>query len=118
MSWSVVKFISECAIFSVPVDTSPMWVQYFVNGASPVYKVLDPHRARVDGHREDGALADELHEPDVGPVLRERRESRVRLAFRDLILMVRKDEVLAAGVDVDLVAQRLAHHRRALDVPA
>src|SRR4051812_29164216 len=40
------------------------------------------------------------------------------LALRDLVLVVREDQVATAGVDVDLIAERLAHHRRALDVPA
>src|SRR3546814_9355559 len=36
----------------------------------------------------------------------------------DLILMMRKDEVEAAGVDVDRLAQMRLDHRRAFDVPA
>ena len=41
-----------------------------------------------------------------------------RLALGDLILVVGEDQVLAAGVDVDLVAQIFLGHHRALDVPA
>ena len=41
-----------------------------------------------------------------------------RLALGDLVFMVREDQVLAAAVDVDLLAQILFGHDRALDVPA
>src|SRR6266542_961517 len=40
-----------------------------------------------------------------------------RLALGDLVLVVGEDEVGAAAVDVDLVAEGLADHRGALDVP-
>ena len=39
-------------------------------------------------------------------------------ALRELVLVVRKDEVLAARMDVDRGAEVLLRHRRALDVPA
>ena len=41
-----------------------------------------------------------------------------RLALRDLVLVVREDDVHAAAVDVEGLAQVLHAHRRALDVPA
>src|SRR5579863_6103457 len=39
-------------------------------------------------------------------------------ALGDLVLVVREDEVEAAAVDVEGLAQGLLAHRRALDVPA
>ena len=36
----------------------------------------------------------------------------------DLVLVVREDQIEPAAVDVEYVAQQLARHRRALDVPA
>src|ERR1043166_3495976 len=38
--------------------------------------------------------------------------------LRDLVLVVREDEVYAAGVDVEGLAEILHGHRGALDVPA
>ena len=55
---------------------------------------------------------------DVHP---EPRERLFRRAFRlrDLVLVMRKDQVDAAGMDVDRrLAQQPQRHRRALDVPA
>ena len=45
---------------------------------------------------------------------------RVAGAFRlrDLVLVVREHEIVAAAVDVEAVAEDLERHRRALDVPA
>ena len=39
-------------------------------------------------------------------------------ALRDLVLMMREDQVEAAGMDVEGLAQMLGAHRRAFDVPA
>src|SRR5207244_8036416 len=39
-------------------------------------------------------------------------------ALRDLRLMVRKDIVYTAAMDVDLIAEERGRHRAALDVPA
>src|SRR6266446_10318 len=41
-----------------------------------------------------------------------------RLALRDLVLVVGKDEILASSVHVEGRPQELLAHRRALDVPA
>ncbi len=41
-----------------------------------------------------------------------------RLALRDLVLVVRKHQILAARVQIEGLAQILHRHRRALDVPA
>ena len=41
-----------------------------------------------------------------------------RLALGDLVLVVREDQILAAGVNVDLLAQIFLGHHGALDVPA
>src|SRR5512135_3562714 len=42
----------------------------------------------------------------------------VSLALRYFVLVVRKDEVFATGMDVEGLAQMLESHRRALDMPA
>jgi hypothetical protein len=52
-------------------------------------------------------------EPVVGELLAGRA-----LALRDLVLVVREDEVNAPGVDVEGLAEVLHGHRGALDVPA
>ena len=59
-----------------------------------------------------------LHPGVVEPVADERHGAGVRLGLGDLVLVVREDEVLAAAVDIDLLAEVLQRHRRALDVPA
>jgi hypothetical protein len=56
------------------------------------------------------------HQAGVEPEARHRLAGE-RLADRVLVLVVREDQVLAAGVDVELLAQVLRGHRRALDVP-
>src|SRR6185312_9576105 len=48
---------------------------------------------------------------------RERLAAR-RLGLRDLVLVVGKDQVRAAAVDVEVHAEYLLGHRGALDVPA
>ena len=40
------------------------------------------------------------------------------LGLRDLVLVVREDQVVAAAVDVERLAEIAVRHRRALDVPA
>src|SRR5689334_20957434 len=40
------------------------------------------------------------------------------LALRDLILMMRKDEINTAGVNIKLLAQVFRRHRGAFDMPA
>src|SRR5215204_7190048 len=45
-------------------------------------------------------------------------DAEERLALRDLILMVREDEIGAAAVDIDLPTEIGRAHRRAFDVPA
>ena len=51
--------------------------------------------------------------PEVGE-----RHAGVGLGLRDLVLVVREDEVRAAAVDLERLAEVLGRHRRALDVPA
>src|SRR5438105_4363499 len=41
-----------------------------------------------------------------------------RLALGNLVLVVRKDEIGAATMNIDLVAESFANHGRALDMPA
>src|SRR5581483_10081037 len=61
-------------------------------------------------------LAAEREHPVVHPDLRELVAARVRL--RDLVLVMREDEVEPAAVDLEGRPERSAGHRRALDVPA
>src|SRR5207248_9672955 len=63
------------------------------------------HLLRVDGD-----------ESVVQPEPRQRLPRR-GFALRDLVLVVREDEVLPAAVHVEGGAQVLLRHRRALDVP-
>src|SRR3954452_5122739 len=63
-------------------------------------------------------LAARTDEADVHPVLHKRLPPRKRFALGDLVLVMGEDEVLAAAVDVDLVAESVADHGGALDVPA
>src|SRR5579885_1610858 len=53
----------------------------------------------------------------VHPVVRERLARR-SFRLRDFVLVMRKDQVLAAEMDVERIAQILHRHGRALDVPA
>src|SRR5262249_10851478 len=46
------------------------------------------------------------------------RLAAIGLALRDLVLVVREDQVLAAAMDVERLAEVFHGHRRALDVPA
>ena len=57
-------------------------------------------------------------EPRVHPVLDPRDFAGGAFGLRDLGFVVREDVVLGAGVDVELVAEVLAGHGGALDVPA
>ena len=75
-------------------------------------------------HGEDVAerlrhlLVVEVEELDVHPEAR-RRAAGGAFGLRDLVLVVRKDQIDAAAVDVDRrLAQQPQRHRRALDVPA
>ncbi len=61
--------------------------------------------------------AGRLHEAVVHPVVRHRPVVE-RLALRDLVFMVRKHEVEAAAVDVELLAEDRLAHGGTLDVPA
>src|SRR5262249_58664218 len=59
----------------------------------------------------------EVDEAVVDPIAGERL-MRHRLDLRDLALVVREDQVLAAAVDVERRAEIAHGHRGALDVPA
>ena len=54
----------------------------------------------------------------VQPVAREHAAAVRAGRLRDLVLVVRKHQIVAAGVDVDRLAQMRLGHRRAFDVPA
>ena len=82
--------------------------------ASPLVERL-PDRRDVP-ERLGHLLAGEAEHPVVRPDLRERVAERLRL--RDLVLVVREDEVEATAVDLERRAVDLLRHRRALDVPA
>src|SRR5436190_24383464 len=53
----------------------------------------------------------------VHPVTDERFPGR-SFALRDLVLVMRKDEIDGAGVDVERLAEELHRHRGALEMPA
>src|SRR5262249_37504487 len=61
-------------------------------------------------------LAREPQHPVVRPDVRELVADRARL--RELVLVVREDEVEPAAVDLELLPEELLRHHRALDVPA
>src|SRR5205807_879841 len=63
-------------------------------------------------------LAAEVEHAGVEPVAGEGALAEGPLRLRDLVLVVREDEVTAATVDVERLAQVAVHHGRALDVPA
>jgi hypothetical protein len=74
----------------------------------------------VDGHRVAGGLR-HLHAVReemlaVHPVPH-RRMAVCTFGLRDLILVVRKDVVDAAGVEIETLTQVPRAHRRTLDVP-
>ena len=84
------------------------------SGPCSSQKVVDRHQvAQALRH----LLALELQHAVVDPVAGKRLSGEA-LGLGDLVLMVRKDQVVAAAVDVDLVAQVQQVHRRAFDVPA
>src|SRR6266478_2650057 len=83
-------------------------------GIVPLDDVAD--RQRVAERLRHLVLA-HVHEAVVHPVAGEGLV-RHRLRLGDLALVVRKDEVLAAAVDVERLAEIAHGHRRALDVPA
>src|SRR4051795_10502436 len=59
-----------------------------------------------------------VDEAVVDPEARERQSAVGAAALRDLILMMREDEVEPAAMDVDRLAKVALDHRRALDMPA
>src|SRR5690242_4144170 len=59
-----------------------------------------------------------VDEAIVNPEARERRTCVGAAALRNLILVMRENEVEAAAVDVDGLAKVGADHRRAFDMPA
>ena len=63
-------------------------------------------------------LAAEVHHARVQPVARELAVAERALGLGDLVLVVREDQVGAAAVDVERLAEVAVRHRRALDVPA
>ena len=60
----------------------------------------------------------ELHEFIVQPVIRHRARAMHATRLREFVLVVRKDQVDAAAVNVEDIAEIGGAHRRALDVPA
>ena len=63
-------------------------------------------------------LAIDGDEAVMQPVAGERLAAMRRDALRDFVLVVRKDEVEAAAMDVEGLAEMRLAHRRALDMPA
>ena len=85
-------------------DFSVVFVQHFADGE----EVAERFRHLLVIHP---------HETVVHPVIDEGAAMRA-LGLRDLVLVMRKLQVLATAVDVELPAQQLGAHRRAFDVPA
>src|SRR5689334_23916994 len=54
---------------------------------------------------------------EVNPVTNELFARRA-FALRDLVFVMRKNEIDAAGVNIETLAEILHRHRRALDMPA
>src|SRR5579872_2951811 len=59
-----------------------------------------------------------VDETIVHPIARKRRAAVGAAALRDLILVVRKDEVESAAMDVDRLAKMIVDHRRTFDMPS
>src|SRR5450759_1729661 len=59
----------------------------------------------------------DTHKAVVHPVIDESIAVRA-LGLRNFVLVVRKLQVLTAAVDIEMVAEQGARHRRALNVPA
>src|SRR5512147_495972 len=59
-----------------------------------------------------------LEEAVMQPVIRHHRRVEGTTRLRDLVLMVREDEVDAAAMDVEGLAEMLPRHGRAFDMPA
>ena len=57
-------------------------------------------------------------EPVVHPVARKIGAVMSATTLRELILVMRKDQVLATSVNINRLAEVLLGHRRAFDVPA
>ena len=63
-------------------------------------------------------LAFDLKKAVVHPVIRHRGRAMCATRLRDLVFMVREDQIEAAAVNVEDVTEIGGTHRRALDVPA
>jgi hypothetical protein len=63
-------------------------------------------------------VALDLQEAVVEPVVGHHLGAEAAARLRHLVLVVRKDEIDAAAVDVEDLAEMLPRHRRALDMPA
>src|SRR5581483_5083156 len=63
-------------------------------------------------------LAAEAHRSGMHPPSGERTLPGGRLRLRDLVLVMRIDEVAPAAVDVDAIAEMAERHRRALEMPS
>src|SRR4051812_25319582 len=71
------------------------------------------HVAEALGHLR----AFDVQEGAVAPPARKWLSGR-RLGLRDLVLVMRKDEVDRAAVDVERLAEQIHRHGRALEMPA
>ena len=84
--------------------------------ARPVFQQL------VDSHEIAEALrhllAFDLQESVVHPVIRHHARLKGAARLRDFVLVMRKNEIDAAAVNVEGLAEMLPGHGRALDVPA
>ena len=76
----------------------------------------------MDRHEIPQALrhffAFDLEMAVVHPDIRHQRLMKRAARLRDFVFMVRKDEIDAAAVDIENLAEMAPRHRRAFDVPA
>src|SRR5690349_928992 len=63
-------------------------------------------------------LAFDLKKAVVHPVIRHDWRMKGATRLRDFVLVMRKDEIDAAAMDVEYLAEMLPGHRRAFDMPA
>src|SRR3954463_3109889 len=80
-------------------------IQQFVHGHEIAERFR--HLSAVDGE-----------EPVVHPKIDEASAAMRALALRQLVFMVREDQIDSAAVDVETLAEMRLAHRRALDMPA
>src|SRR6185312_16739120 len=87
-----------------------------ITAETPVVQQI-PDRDKIAG-RLCHLLAFDLQEAVVHPDVRHRGRAVRAARLRDFVFVVRKDQVEAAAMDVEDIAEIGRAHRRALDMPA